>query len=642
MTFTFKLAKRIARNRTSWPRIVAAIILLAGCADAMGTEPTDQSFPDSASSSLTVASVTITPGTAAGAVGATAQFSAIARDAGGQVVTGRSVSWSTTNTAVVAISSTGFARAAGGGSAQVTAKIGGVVGRANVTVSGTKITVASVVVTPGAVSTAVGQSVQLGATVKDAAGAILSGVKVIWQSNNTAIVSVDTLGVVRALRAGIVEVIATTGPKTGRATITVTAGSSVIVGSVTVTPGTAAGAVGDAAQFSAEVKDATGNVMTGQSVTWRSTNSAVISVTTSGYATAVGGGTAAIVATTGGKSGQATITVTGATQPPATGVASVTITPGSTSGAIGAIAQLSAAVKDANGNALSGQAVTWSSSAPSLVSVTGTGLVTALLAGNVTITATSGGKSGTATVSVTGGVTPPQPPPSGSEPMFQSGQRLIWKDTFNGGLSDAAVLGNYITLNPQYIHADASAGLSGTGALRFDWQASSGCQDQSRLIEQGIEPTREIYVTYTIRYTPNFQYDWRNSSGCSGNAKKLFFLYAVSGSRFDFISENHFLGMGSDYDHPLFSQNQGGTMAVEQLGDGNWHRITIHVVQSSTPTATDGVIEGWIDGVQRWSYRNVASNASGGWNYFHFPSTFNQGSPATQSEWIDDLTVWKP
>ena len=83
-------------------------------------------------------------------------------------------------------------------------------------------------------------------------------------------------------------------------------------------------------------------------------------------------------------------------------------------------------------------------------------------------------------------------------------------------------------------------------------------------------------------------------------------------------------------------------MPVEQLGDGNWHRITIHVLQSSTPTATDGVIEGWIDGVQRWSYRNVASNASGGWNYFHFPSTFNQGSPATQSEWIDELTVSKP
>ena len=399
--------------------------------------------------------------------------------------------------------------------------------------------------------------------------------------------------------------------------------------------------MGQSAQFAAQVKDANGADLAGQNVTWTSTNPAVVTVTATGYATAVGSGSAAIVATAAGKSGQAAITVTGGTTQPGP-VATISLSPASATIGVGALQTLTATLRDANGTTLTGRTISWTTSAPLVGSVSTLGVVTGLVAGSATITATSEGISSSAVITVSATSVPPQPPASGGEPVFQSGQRLIWKDTFDGGLSDAAVLGNYITLNPQYIHADASAGLNGTGALRFDWQASSACQDQSRLIEQGIEPTREIYVTYTIRYTPNFTFDWRNRSGCTGNAKKLFFLYAVSGSRFDFISENHFLGMGSDYDHPLFGQNQNSTMSVEQLGDGSWHRITIHVVQSSTPTATDGVIEGWIDGVQRWSYRNVASNASGGWNYFHFPSTFNQGSPVTQSEWIDDLVVWKP
>jgi len=208
--------------------------------------------------------------------------------------------------------------------------------------------------------------------------------------------------------------------------------------------------------------------------------------------------------------------------------------------------------------------------------------------------------------------------------------------------SDAALLANYSVLNGQFIHAAAGAGLGGSGAARVDWFANTACQDESRVLERGIPASREVIVTYSVRYQAGFVYDWRGRGPCTGNAKKLFFLYAVNGSRFDFISENHFLGMGSDYDHPLFSQNRGTTMSDEQLGDGQWHRITIHVRQSSTATATDGLIEGWIDGVQRWSYPNVASNASGGWNYFRLPATFNQGSPVTQSEWIDNVTAWVP
>jgi hypothetical protein len=72
---------------------------------------------------------------------------------------------------------------------------------------------------------------------------------------------------------------------------------------------------------------------------------------------------------------------------------------------VGAVQQFSAILKDASGNLLTGRAVTWSSSSPTLASVSGTGLVTGLLAGSATIRATSEGQSGSAVVTVT--VVPP-------------------------------------------------------------------------------------------------------------------------------------------------------------------------------------------------------------------------------------------
>ena len=64
--------------------------------------------------------------------------------------------------------------------------------------------------------------------------------------------------------------------------------------------------------------------------------------------------------------------------------------------------QLSAALKDDQGNVLTGRAVLWSESGPARASVSNTGLVTGLAPGGpVTIVATSEGRSGNAQVTVT-------------------------------------------------------------------------------------------------------------------------------------------------------------------------------------------------------------------------------------------------
>jgi len=94
-------------------------------------------------------------------------------------------------------------------------------------------------------------------------------------------------------------------------------------------------------------------------------------------------------------------------------VASVTVTPTSTTVSAGSSVQLTATPKDANGNPLVGRTVTWQSSNTSAATVNGSGLVSGVAAGSATITATSEGQSGTSAITVT--------PPSASVVLVGAG-----------------------------------------------------------------------------------------------------------------------------------------------------------------------------------------------------------------------------
>ena len=68
--------------------------------------------------------------------------------------------------------------------------------------------------------------------------------------------------------------------------------------------------------------------------------------------------------------------------------------------ALGATVQLSAEVRDQNGQTMAGAAVTWASSAAEVAAVSNAGLVAAAGNGTATITATAGSASGSATITV--------------------------------------------------------------------------------------------------------------------------------------------------------------------------------------------------------------------------------------------------
>src|SRR5213082_2954310 len=337
-----------------------------------------------------VASVTVTPTAPTVQVGQTVQLTATPKDANGNPLSGRVITWASDNTSVATVDGNGLVTAVAVGSATITATSEGKSGTSAVTV--TTVPVASVTVSPSPASVQQGATVQLTATPKDANGNPLSGRVVTWSSNNTAVARVNSSGLVTGVAAGTATITATSEGKSGTSTLTVTA---VPVASVTVKPSPATVQQGSTVQLTATPQDANGNPLSGRVVTWSSNNTAVARVNGSGLVTGVAAGTATITATSEGQSGTSDVTVTPAP------VASVAVTPSPASVQVGLTLQLTATPKDANGNPLSGRVITWASDNTSVATVVGSGLVSGVTAGSATITATSEGKSGTSGVTVT-------------------------------------------------------------------------------------------------------------------------------------------------------------------------------------------------------------------------------------------------
>jgi uncharacterized protein YjdB len=164
------------------------------------------------------------------------------------------------------------------------------------------------------------------------------------------------------------------------------------VASIAISPAASAIEVGRTEQFSASPRDAAGNVLT-TPVTWSSASPSVAAVNGSGLVTGVSVGTTTVTAASGGKQATATILV----NPPT--VATVAVTLADSSVEQGKTTQATAVLRDAANNVLT-RPTTWTSTNSLVASVSSDGFITAAQLGTATITATSEGKSGSATVTV--------------------------------------------------------------------------------------------------------------------------------------------------------------------------------------------------------------------------------------------------
>jgi len=359
-------------------RLLLAAVVAGACERPVATSP-----------EASVATVVVTPPSGTVLVGGALQLAATPQDSKGTPLSGRSITWSSSATGTATVDANGKVTGVAAGSAAITATSEGKSGAASVTVMAAPV--ATVTVTPPSGTVAIGATVQLAAALYDASSNPLSR-PVAWTSSNASVATVSTSGLVTGAAVGSVTITATSEGQSGSASITVT---DVPVATVEVLPPSASIAQGGTVQLTGTPRDANGNALGGRVVTWTSSSTGVATVSASGLVTGVGAGSATITATTEGKSGTSSITVTFVP------VASVAVTPPAPSIQVGQTVQLTATPRDASGNPLTGRVVTWSSSNSAVASVSSSGLVTGKAAGSATITATSEGKSGSAAVTIT-------------------------------------------------------------------------------------------------------------------------------------------------------------------------------------------------------------------------------------------------
>jgi alpha-tubulin suppressor-like RCC1 family protein len=167
------------------------------------------------------------------------------------------------------------------------------------------------------------------------------------------------------------------------------------VAGVTVTFSDSSLLPGQQTTAAAALRDGRNGPVTG-AIAWSSDNQNVAKVSAVGQVTAVAPGTAHIIATAtkNNMQGNALLTVL---QP----VATVAVAPSTATVTAGDTLTLQAIVTDINGRPLTGRVVRWSSASRATATVDSiSGMVTGVATGTTTITATSEGKSGSATIGI--------------------------------------------------------------------------------------------------------------------------------------------------------------------------------------------------------------------------------------------------
>jgi len=527
--------------------------------------------------------------------------------------------------------------------------------------------VVTVSVDPAAASVIVGQTVQLTATPRDSSGNPLSGGAVTWATNNAPVATVNGSGLVTGAGAGSAIITATSESKSGTAAITVTTSVTnpgvvtnlAVVGvtatSVTLSFTETADGAGQPASY--EVRFAVAPLSWGSATSVAQGSCAVPlagtaigatrSCTVLGLAPATAyqfqlvafRGALNVNAVFGALSNVASGTTAASTAP----VASVTVSPASASLLVGATQQLTATLKDANGNTLTGRSVTWTSSAPLVAPVSGSGLVSALAAGLATITATSEGKSGTAALTVTASGSPSVDTVFADD--FESGTLSAWQDGVDPTRHRVVTDPSFAQSGSRYLEVTYPAG--GEGGWLTHW------------FMPGYD---SVYVSYYVRFAANWQ----------GSTK----LIALYGSRTDnqwsAFGQAGNCPTGTDFFatmlvtdqtgnpgqtrfytyYPAMAREPDGVTCWGRYGDGRetyvpplalslgvWHRVEFWV-KLNTPGQANASQTFWLDGVQRGTWSGISLRSSDILRLNSVQLTFSSGGvPQTQQLYVDHLVV---
>lgn len=361
-------------------------------------------------SSATPTAITITPADPTLAKGLTKQFTATGTfsDTTTQDLT-FDATWASSDATVASVSdaaaSKGLATSLAPGTTTISATFGGISGTTLLTATAPVLqSIAVTPANPSALSLTLNRFTAT-ANYSDGTTSDITS-QVTWASSNTSVTPAPTAGVTTTSAPGTTTISATLpGTISGSTTLTVTGGT---LDSFSISPSSQALATGTMGRISATgvFSNNTTRDITG-ALTWTFDNPSRASLTTATgnvmWINALASGPVVITAKSASKSATASLTVTNTSFKNLNDIspANLTLTTGST----GRLT-LSAVFNDGTPQNVTDNTTTaWSSDNSSVARVGTTGLasgqITAMATGKATITATYGGKSKTATITVT-------------------------------------------------------------------------------------------------------------------------------------------------------------------------------------------------------------------------------------------------
>ena len=508
---------------------------------------------------------------------------------------------------------------------------------------------AQIVVLPESLTVAPAQLVQFVAYGRTSAGDSMSA-PVTWSTSGGSIASNGSYTADTGSGDFMVTAMSTQSGVSGSSRVRVRK-----VKTVTVSPPTATVALGQTVQLTATLRDASGNVLTGRTVTWSSSNLAVATVSASGLVTAGAvASQATITATSEGQSGTATVTVVSNAP-----VATVTVTPATASVAVGQTVRLTATLRDANGNVLSGRTVLWTSDNAVVATVDGTGLVSGVSAGPAVITATSEGKSGSASVTVTA--------PSGAPECATPQPGWIWCDDFEQNRLSQYF--EYDSAGGSFVRV-TGVGVGGSYGMRVRFaqgQVEAGSLHLAmgkvpdpyfRTVDAGTALYRDVYWRMYVRTQPG----WVGGSGY-----KLSRAISFATSTWAEAMMAHLWGdppaTGELLMDPASGTDAAGNLKTTKYNDfanfrwlgalsgvtplfdashvGQWYCVEAHA-QLNDAGSSNGVFEFWINGnldARETGLNWVGSYSAYAINALFFENYWNTGSPAAQERYFDNIVI---
>jgi len=192
--------------------VIMAFAVACG-SDSAATDPGAKPPPV-----VNVASVDVTPQTAEVVVGHAAKLNATPRDASGNALAGRSVSWSSSNANIASVDNNGTVSGVAAGNATITASSEGKSATAAITVKADApaVAVASVSIAAAPDTIEAWDATALHATTHDAKDSVLTGRTIRWTTSNPAVAIIDSVtGVITGIDRGTVIITAASEGKIG-------------------------------------------------------------------------------------------------------------------------------------------------------------------------------------------------------------------------------------------------------------------------------------------------------------------------------------------------------------------------------------------------------------------------------------------